>query len=326
MVYDLVIVGGGPSGLSAAINGASEGLSVLVLDTGPVLGGQARESSAIENFPGFADGITGEALTSAMVRQAMRFGCATAVPAQAVRLGVQNDDPRDMPVYRIDDDHGTFYLARTVLLANGLSYRRHPASGLGQFMGRGCWYGMSPGGRPTEKCEVAVVGGANSAGQAVLHLAKNRKAHIRLLVRRKLADQMSQYLIDRIRATPNIEVCENCELLETEGAGRLEAVQVRTDDVVARLPMDYLFIYIGAVPRTWWLAGSGIELDPKGFIVTDNGLAPDKFGHQMALPYETSLPGVFAAGDIRSGSVKRIASAVGEGAQALQMIHRRLGE
>lgn len=324
MVYDLLIVGGGPSGLSAAINGASEGLSVLVLDAATTLGGQARESSAIENFPGFPEGITGEALTSAMVRQAMKFGCATAVPAQAVRLeqvAREYEPGKGIPVYQIWDDHGQVYAGRCVLLSNGLSYRRHPASGLGQFMGRGCWYGMAPSGRPTEKCEVAVVGGANSAGQAVLHLAKNKRAMVRLLVRKRLADQMSAYLIERILQTPNIEVCENCELVETGGIGRLQQVRVRQNDAEQTLPMDYLFIYIGAVPRTWWLGGSGIELDEKGFIRTDFSVSEFDL-----LPYETSLPGVFAAGDIRSGSVKRIASAVGEGAQALQMIHRRLGE
>lgn len=317
-VYDLLIVGGGPSGLSAAINGASEGLSVLILDQAASLGGQAKESSAIENFPGFPDGITGERLTAAMVQQAMKFGCATAVPSQAVRLWSYGPEPA---AYVISDDHGEEYHARTVLLSNGLSYRRHTAQGIGQFMGRGCYYGAGP--RPTEKCEIAVVGGANSAGQAVLSLAKNQRATVKLLVRKTLDAQMSTYLIERIRATPNITVCENCELLETRGRGRLETTVVKWGFDQIEIPTDYLFIYIGAVPRTWWLAGSGVDLDTRGFVTTDRDILA-RGNPDDRLPYETSLPGVFAAGDVRSGSVKRIASAVGEGAQALQAIHRRL--
>lgn len=312
-IYDLVIVGGGPSGLSAAINGASEGLSVLILDQAMSLGGQAKESAAIENFPGFPDGITGEKLTAAMVQQAMKFGCATSVPAQAIKLQLGREG------YEIADDNGDWYLTKTVLLSNGLSYRRHTALGIGQFMGRGCYYGAGP--RPSERCEIAVVGGANSAGQAVLALARNQRATVKLLVRKTLAAQMSQYLIDRIRATPNIEVCENCELLETRGRAKLETSVVKWDGQTMEIPTDYLFIYIGAVPRTWWLKDSEIQLDNHGFVVTDDYRS---MAFTDRLPFETSLPGVFAAGDVRANSVKRIASAVGEGAQALQMIHKRL--
>lgn len=314
MAHDLLIVGGGPSGLSAAINGASEGLSVMILDAATALGGQARESAAIENFPGFPEGITGSALMSRMVQQAMKFRCETSVPAQAVRLLQEPDG-----TLAVVDDHGFAYEARCVLLANGLSYRRHPAKGLGQYMGAGCYYGANPNGRPTEKCEIAVVGGANSAGQAVLHLAKNSRAKVRMIVRKTLEAQMSSYLIERIRATPNIEVCENCDLLEVGGDSKLRTTRVRWDGAEVEIPTDYLFIYIGAVPRTYWLQGS-VALDRHGFVLTDAPDAPDA----EHLPYETSLRGVFAAGDLRAGSVKRIASAVGEGSQALQMIHRRL--
>lgn len=318
LVYDLLIVGGGPSGLSAAINGASEGLSVLILDQAMALGGQAKESAAIENFPGFPDGITGEKLTAAMVQQAYKFGCGTSVPSQAIRLSSHEDQN----YHRVFDDNGDYYDAKTVLLSNGLSYRRHSASGLGQFMGRGCYYGAGP--RPSEKCEIAVVGGANSAGQAVLALARNQRATVKLLVRKTLNAQMSTYLIDRIRATPNIEVCENCELLETRGRSRLETTVIRLEGKTMEIPTDYLFIYIGAVPRTWWLQMTKIELDSRGFILTDRDLPTWHAVANNSLPFETSLPGVFAAGDVRANSVKRIASAVGEGAQALQMIHKRL--
>jgi thioredoxin reductase (NADPH) len=322
-VYDLLIVGGGPSGLSAAINGASEGLKVLLLDAERRLGGQAQESAAIENFPGFPEGITGERLTANMVMQADRFHCETAVPAQVVRLMQEATLNGAGNFWRLDDDHGTSYLGRAVLLSNGLSYRRLNAPGLGKFMGRGCYYGAGTA-APTHRCEIAVVGGANSAGQAVLNLAKNPKANVKLLVRKTLEVSMSAYLIDRIRKTPNIEVCENCEVLGATGSARLQTTILGWNGETLEIPTDYLFIYIGAVPRTWWLAGTGIELDKHGFIVTGhNGVGLDL---ETSLPFETNLPGVFAAGDVRSGSVKRIASAVGEGAQALQMIHRRLSE
>ena len=305
---DLLIVGGGPSGLSAAINGASEGLRVLLLDSDEQLGGQARQSAAIENYPGFPEGITGDELMGALVRQADKFDARVTCPARVVGLHADGD------WLVAQDDIGQEYAGRSVLLSCGLTYRRLNANGIGQYMGRGAFYGVPSGRTPTHKCRVVVVGGANSAGQAVINLAKNKRAEVILAVRKTLAAQMSQYLIDRIEQTENITVLENTEIAACEGLGKLQAVRTGAGET---LEADYLFIYIGAVPRTYWLKGR-LELDEHGFIQTwtDAG---------ALLPYETSLRGVFAAGDIRAGSVKRIASAAGEGAAALQMIHRRLG-
>lgn len=307
---DLLIVGGGPSGLSAAINGASEGLSVLLLDSDEQLGGQARQSAAIENYPGFPEGITGDELMGALVRQADKFAARVTCPARIV------DIERDGNWIIARDDIGQEYAGRAALLSCGLTYRRLNAQGIGQYMGRGAFYGVPSGRTPTHKCRVVVVGGANSAGQAVVNLAKNKRAEVILAVRKTLVAQMSQYLIDRIEQTENITVLENTEIEACEGMGKLQAVRTAAGET---LEADYLFIYIGAVPRTYWLKGK-VALDEHGFVLTwaDSGRAD-------ALPYETSLRGVFAAGDIRAGSVKRIASAAGEGAAALQMIHRRLG-
>jgi thioredoxin reductase (NADPH) len=251
-LLDLVIVGGGPAGLSAAINATSEGLDVLLLDKASFLGGQARESAAIENYAGFPEGVTGEELMTRLVRQAMKFDTRLAVPAQAVELGL---DPDDDTVLCLRDDYGDQYRARAVLLSPGLAYRRLNAQGLGQFMGAGAFYGVPGGKAPTTKCNVCVVGGANSAGQAVLNLARNPRAEVRLVVRHKLTDQMSSYLIDRIRAQPNITVMEDAEVVDCFGVGKLSEVCIRHADAPSTHPTDYLFIYIGAVPRTYWLSG-----------------------------------------------------------------------
>lgn len=313
--YDLLIVGAGPAGLSSAINGASEGLKVLLVDGASVPGGQARESAAIENYAGFPEGITGLDFMSRLSAQADKFGCEFRLPALAVGLEAEAS-PAPL---RLTDEYGDTYEARSVLLSPGLAYRRLNASRLSSFMGRGAWYGVPVGQTPTSKCDVAVVGGANSAGQAVLNLARNPKATVRLLVRKHLEDQMSTYLIERIRAQPNIVVMEGVEVRECRGSLRLSELCIEASDTGEQLPpipADFLFIYIGAVPRTHWLP-VGLLRDDKGFIRTweDAG---------AALPYETSIPGVFAAGDVRSGSTKRIAAAVGEGSAAVSMIHRRL--
>lgn len=315
-LYDLAIVGGGPSGLSAAINGASEGLAVLLIDAAQTLGGQARESAAIENYPGFPDGITGDHLMSALTRQAEKFGCGLWLPTRIARLGL-DDGTFSPPAYTLTDEFGQVIAAKTVLLSLGLSYRRLDAANLGGFLGNGAYYGLPSGRNPTHKCEVVVVGGANSSGQAVLHLARNSQATVRLLSRSPLAKAMSQYLIDRIHQTPNIEVLEDCIVKGCDGSrqGKLKEIEVEWHGEAQHIPADYLFMFIGAVPRTFWLSDS-ITLD-KGFIPTWTDCGAE-------LPFETSLRGVFAAGDVRTGSTKRIAAAVGEGAGALQMIHRRL--
>lgn len=316
-LYDLAIVGGGPAGLSAAINGASEGLKVLLVDAEATLGGQARESAAIENYPGFPDGITGDHLMTALTRQAEKFDAGLLLPTRISSLEDRTNPGEVGPHYLIDE-FGHELQARTILLSLGLSYRRLEAANLGGFLGNGAYYGLPSGRTPTHKCDVVVVGGANSSGQAVLHLAKNTNARIRLLSRSPLEKAMSQYLIDRIRACPNIEVLEDCQVVGCEGrrTGRLREVDVLWHGEQQQIPADYLFMFIGAVPRTFWLNGT-VQLD-KGFVPTWTDCGAE-------LPYETSLRGVFAAGDVRLNSTKRIAAAVGEGAGALQMIHRRLG-
>lgn len=321
-IYDLAIVGGGPSGLSAAINGASEGLEVLLIDAATTLGGQARESAAIENYPGFPDGITGDHLMTALTRQAEKFNAGLMLPTRVQRIEQTSGLASPIGQFDLTDEFGQTVQARTILLSLGLTYRRLNAEGLAGFLGNGAYYGLPSGRAPSHSCEVVVVGGANSSGQAVLHLAKNTHANIRLISRSPLAKAMSTYLIDRIRATPNIEVIEGCEVKSCQGArnGRLREVEVTWDGADHSIPCDYLFMFIGAVPRTFWLDGT-IELS-NGFVPTWSDLASGDAGR---LPFETSVRGVFAAGDVRLNSTKRIAAAVGEGAAALQMIHKRLG-
>ena len=318
---DLLIIGGGPAGLSAAINAASEGLRTTILEGSNQLGGQAKESNAIENFLGFPDGVTGEVLMGSAIRQAIKFATDIVCPASAALLRREGDR---LVVTSQDEEE---FVAKAVILANGLNYRRLGASGLGSVMSRGAHYGMPPGQYSiSKKCSVAVVGGANSAGQAVLKLAQNKNAHIRMIVRSELEKGMSEYLVERIRASPNIEVCEGCEVAAVNGGSHLEQIVVKNaDGTCSTLDMDHLFIFIGAQPRTLWLRGSEVQLDIKKYIRTDGDILPiDKHLDWAPLPYETSMRGVFAAGDIRLGSTKRVSVAIGEGAAALQMVHRHL--
>lgn len=322
---DLLIIGGGPAGLSAAINGASEGLNVRLLDAGHTLGGQARESSAIENYPGFPEGVTGNDLMSRFVRQADRFKTSILCPLQAAHLQIDGDHKI------ITTEDYSEYTAKSVIISIGLSYRRLSASGTGPLMGRGIWYGMPPGRfMPTKACQIAVIGGANSAGQAVLKLASNPKINIKMIIRKTLESQMSTYLIDRIRAAPNVEVCEGCEVRSAHGRIDLESITVRYGDQTEKtLSITHMFIFIGAVPKTLWLK-SALQLDEHRFIKTwkdvELSIADQMYHDKIVMPYETSLQGVFAAGDVRKGSTKRIATAIGEGAGALQMVHNYLGQ
>lgn len=314
---DLLIVGSGPAGMSAAINGASEGLKVCMLDGNTFLGGQARESNAIENYPGFPEGITGADLMNRFTDQATKFHTAIHAPVRAVKLRREDDGT----LVVTSEDYMEFR-SKTVLLSLGLSYRRLDTEGVSKYMGRGVYYGL-PGGvfHPhKKKCGVVVVGGANSAGQAVMHLARNKDLHITMLIRRKIEDQMSTYLIERIRQFPNVEVKEGVEVRACDGnSTHLECAHLSDGTTVKASAM---FIFIGAVPKTAWLEGV-IEMDDKKFIKTWDDL--DLHGkHKGVMPFETTVRGVFAAGDVRRGSVKRIAAAIGEGGHALQMIHNRL--
>lgn len=306
---DLLIVGSGPAGLSAAINASSEGLKVVLMDNGSLLGGQARESSAIENYPGFPEGITGLDLTQSFVQQALKFGTIVVCPTSAQKL---SKGPGG--VFTIVTDDYQEYQSRSVLLSMGLSYRRLDAQNIGPLIGRGVYYGCPPHTLSSDvPRRVAVVGGANSAGQAVQRLSRIPNVSVDVIIRKRLVDQMSTYLIDRISKLPNVRICENCEVAAVEGKTKLERLWITDNQKHESRYDDYdaMYIFIGATPRTVWLRGT-LDLDEHYFI-RDHA-------------YQTSMAGVFVAGDVRAGSVKRIAAAGGEGSGVVPMIHRYLSQ
>jgi thioredoxin reductase (NADPH) len=306
---DLVVVGGGPAGLAAAVYGASEGLETLVVES-TALGGQAGSSRRIENYLGFPAGITGSELTSRAVTQARKFEARTATPYRAVSL--EPDDGRY--VVRLEEDHEI--AARTVLLATGAQYRRLPVDGLSHYEGMSVFYAAGP--PEAQLCgasRVGVIGGGNSAGQAAVWLARGG-ALVTLLHRRAdLRETMSDYLVRELERY-GVAVRDRSEVAALHGDdGQLEAVTLKSGE---RLPFSFLFLFLGALPCTDWL-GDVVARDDKGFILTGAAAGADNL-------LETSLPGVFAAGDVRSGSTKRCATAVGEGAMAVQFVHGRLAE
>ncbi|WP_030455950.1 FAD-dependent oxidoreductase [Herbidospora cretacea] len=323
--YDLVVVGAGPAGLGAAVYGASEGLRTVLIEQ-RATGGQAGQSSRIENYLGFPDGVSGAQLTERARRQALKFGTELLSAREAVALEAGGSTR----VLRFDD--GTSIAAHTVVLATGVSYRMLQAPGLAGFTGRGVFYGSASTEAPS--CldqDVYIVGGANSAGQAAVYFSRYA-ARVHLLIRGdNLERSMSSYLIKQIASHPTIQVHPNTEICQAEGDEHLERLtlrdtrtgQIRTADTT------WCFIFIGAEPRTAWL-DSVVERDDHGFVLTGPDLLSG--GQRPAGwtlprdPYhlESSMPGVFAAGDVRSESVKRVASAVGEGAMAVSLIHRYL--
>ena len=323
---DVVIVGAGPAGLGAAVYAASEGLSCVLVDSTAV-GGQASTSARIENYLGFPAGISGGELTERAALQADRFGARSAVPVAATRLVGENGH------HLVELDGGGECLrGRTVLVATGARYRRLAVGRLDEFEGAGVFYAATE--VEAQACQgepVVVVGGANSAGQAAIFLA-DRGCHVHLVVRRRdLGETMSRYLLDRIEARPAIHVRLGAQVRDLHGRGSLESVTVDDDD--APIPARALFVFIGADPCTAWLDGS-LATDADGFLLTGQdlqlthldplGLGPLRGRAPLAL--ETSRPGVFATGDVRSGSMKRVASAVGEGAAAVRMVHQYLRE
>ncbi|MEV4078018.1 FAD-dependent oxidoreductase [Nonomuraea fuscirosea] len=320
--YDVAIVGGGPSGLAASVYASSEGLATLLIEA-YVPGGQAGTSSRIENYLGFPSGISGVDLTSRAVTQARRFGVDVLAPVEAERLSRAGR----ACVLHLSD--GKEITAATVLLSTGLSYRSLDATGAGRFEGAGIYYGATL--TETESCvgrPVWIVGGANSAGQAALHFAKHA-GHVTMVVRAaSLSHGMSAYLVDEIQADPAITVMTNTHLVGAEGSDRLERIVLR-DGATGALrthEAEHLFVFIGARPRTEWLDDM-VRRDERGFVLTGPDLGPAAELPAWDLPrqpllLETSVPGVFAAGDARAGSVKRLASSVGEGAMAVSMIHR----
>jgi len=317
-IYDVVVAGAGPAGLASAVYAASEGLSVLVLDR-RAFGGQAGASSRIENYLGFPTGITGMALMGRAYTQAQKFGVEMAIPSEVKCLDC--DDPDGRLVLQLAS--GDTVRSRTVIVATGARYRRLDVARLEEFEGVSVHYWASPlEGQLCERQEVALVGGGNSAGQATVYLA-GQAAKVWLLTRRPLEETMSSYLVERIRSLPNVEVLTDAEVLELDGeSGRLDALRWRhrrTGEVVT-VPVRHLFLFIGAEPNADWLGTCGLELDERGFIRTGGSCQVHR------LPLETSRRGIFAIGDVRSSSVKRVAAAVGDGANVVAAIHAYLAD
>ena len=319
-VFDLVIVGAGPAGLATAVYAASEALSVLVLDA-RAPGGQAGASSRIENYLGFPTGISGQALAGRAFVQAQKFGAVVAVPVVATTLDCARN--AEGGLFTIHTGDGRVALGRSVVVASGVIYRRPALDQLDRYEGRGVWYWASP--IEATLCgrqEVVLVGGGNSAGQAAVFLAASA-AKVHMLVRGPgLAASMSGYLVDRIAAQPNIEIHFETELVKLAGEGAVTGVRWRhvpSGEETSR-PIRHVFLFVGADPTTGWLGQSGVLLDRAGFVRTGTDLAallPDRS------TLETSVAGVFAIGDVRAGSTKRVAAAVGEGAAVVGQIHAR---
>jgi thioredoxin reductase (NADPH) len=321
--YDVAVVGAGPAGLSTAVYAASEGLSVIVFDA-RAFGGQAGASARIENYLGFPTGISGQALTGRAYVQAQKFGARMMIPTEVTRLDVA-ETPAALHLR-----DGRRVKASTVVVATGARYRRLDVPNLQDFEGRGVWYWASPiEARLCRNEEIVLVGGGNSAGQAAVFL-RNFAAKIWMLVRGpSLAESMSQYLIDRIKATENIEVLTQTEIVALYGSPekQLERVRWRNNATgeETEKPIRHVFLFIGADPATTWLTESGIVLDDKKFVLTGSDVPsdgrPSNDRSGRPLPLETSARGVFAIGDVRSGSVKRVGAAIGEGAVVVAELH-----
>ena len=321
--FDLIVVGAGPAGLAASVYGASEGLSTLTVES-ELPGGQAGTSSRIENYLGFPAGVSGGELTDLAMTQALKFGATLSTPCEVTSLGEQAGHL----VVRLSD--GTEIGGRAVVAATGAHYRRLDVPELSRFEGTGVFYAATEieakmvSGQP-----VAVVGGGNSAGQAALFLAKTG-CSVSILIRGSdLGRSMSRYLADRIEAHPAITVRAGTQVARLAGNGSLEAITVASGEKRDEMVASALFSFIGAAPNSGWLAGCA-AFDPAGFVRTDRALEPADLGPgwealgRPPLPFETSQPGLFAVGDVRSGSMKRVASAVGEGSAAIRSVHEHL--
>jgi thioredoxin reductase len=324
-VFDVAVAGGGPAGLAAAVGASSEGLRTVVVEH-EAIGGQAGTSSMIRNYPGFSQGISGAKLAEETWRQAWAFGTTFRYMRQAQRLSATDGQ------YRLALSDGGVLTTRTVVIATGATYRRLGIPRLEDLQGRGVFYGAGTSEAPAMRGRrVFVAGGGNSAGQTALHMAR-WASQVTILVRgESLADSMSDYLIRQIGATPNVDVSYHVRVADGTGAGAGHLQSLVLADTITgarrRVPADALFVLIGSQPRTRWL-GDRIARDQWGFILTGPDLPAGRQAGwppgRAPLPLETSLPGVFAAGDVRQGSVKRVASAVGEGAATIPLVHRYL--
>jgi thioredoxin reductase (NADPH) len=312
-IYDVAIAGAGPAGLAAAVYAASEGLDTIVIDA-RAFGGQAGASARIENYLGFPTGISGQALAGRAYTQAQKFGVRMAIPAEIVGVNCKRSGPADAVTFELAD--GTQVRSRTAVIASGARYRRPECTGLANMEGRGVWFWASP--IEAKMCageEVVLVGGGNSAGQAAVYLS-GFAGKVWMLVRGTgLAASMSKYLIDRIAAIPNIEVSTRTEIVGLGGAHEsgIECVTWREHESGRETTraIRNVFLFLGADPCTDWLVSCGVGLDEKGFVKTGDS----------RLPLETSVPGIFAIGDVRAGSVKRVGGAIGEGAAVVAQIH-----
>jgi thioredoxin reductase (NADPH) len=324
--YDVTIVGAGPAGLAASVYATSEGLRTLAIEA-IAPGGQAGTTSMIENYLGFPQGISGNELATRAAAQARRFGAEVLLARRLVKI--EQDGPGFMA--RLSDD--TEVRSRTVLLASGVEWRRLEVSGVDELLGSGVYYGAGPSEAITcSGCHVAIVGGGNSAGQAAIRFSRYA-ARVTLLVRgASLESSMSQYLIKQLQKLEHVDIRTSTAIVDLESDARLRALLLSVGGSTVRLPVDNLFICIGGVPRTEGAAQIGLVLDAAGYVQTGAELnasagSLDRWGlSRQPLPLETNLPGFFAAGDVRSGSIKRCAAAIGEGSMSIALVHQRLSE
>jgi|SoiMethySBSTD1v2_1073268.scaffolds.fasta_scaffold58826_2 thioredoxin reductase (NADPH) len=324
-LYDVAVVGSGPAGLATAVYAASEGLSVAVFDS-RAFGGQAGASARIENYLGFPTGISGQALAGRAYNQAQKFGAEMLIPVSIRSLDCSQRDG----VFALATECGQSLRAKSIVVASGARYRRPEIENLDAYEGRGVWYWASP--IEAKLCvdqDVVLVGGGNSAGQAAVFLSSHARKVYMIIRGGGLGASMSHYLIERIEATPNIELIFNAEVVGLEGGEDTSLRRVRwrsrlaPDDVQA-LDIRNLFLFVGADPATGWLEGCGVKVDRAGFVLT--GVQSGQNGERPVPPLETTVPGVFAVGDVRSGSVKRVGGAIGEGAQVVAALHGFLAD
>ena len=322
-VHDLVIVGAGPAGLSAAITAESERIDSLLLDSSSRLGGQAGTSSFIENYAGFPEGISGDELMARMVDQALKFDTEFIAPAR-----VEDINWSDEGILVRTDDAETF-LGRAALLSTGVEYRRLKARNLAAYLGRGATYGTPHRRDVYRDSKIFIIGGANSAGQAAVYLSDFEACEVHLLIRGpNIEDKMSGYLVDKVLSKDGIHVHTNTELVGVDGNGRLEKVTVKHDDNTENMEADEVFVLIGSVPKTNWLPDT-VTRDEQGFVMAGGDIPPEvravfaeKSGGRQPFSHETSMPGLFVAGDVRCGTNKRVALAAGDGAAVIPELHR----
>jgi thioredoxin reductase (NADPH) len=322
-LYDVAVVGSGPAGLATAVYAASEGLSVAVFDS-RAFGGQAGASARIENYLGFPTGISGQALAGRAFNQAQKFGAEILIPVSVKSLDCSKADG----AFALATECGHTLRARSIVVASGARYRRPEVENLADFEGRGVWYWASPiEARLCAGQDVALVGGGNSAGQAAVYLSGHARKVFMMIRGGGLGASMSRYLIERIEATPNIELMFNTEITGLDGGEEASLERVRWKSRLSpeahSLDVRNLFLFVGADPATGWLEGCGVKVDRGGFVLT--GIA-EQSGNRQFAALETTVPGVFAVGDVRSGSVKRVGGAIGEGAQVVAALHGFLGD